>query len=133
MSIVTSSILYDGTVSASGGTATGVIPKGDTNNARTVILDDSSEFIDQTRIEFSIQEPKVQTSAPNGYTQGRSFVKVKSPLALDNGNMTMNVGEIRISADHEWTAAERLTQRSLLAQLLIDPDFADFWDKQSLA
>lgn len=86
MGIQSSSINIDGTVATTAGTATGLIAKGGTLNEFLAILDDSSEFIAQTKIKFTVSDPRVQTSAPNGYTQARSSVKVVVPLALDNSS-----------------------------------------------
>lgn len=133
MSIVSGSVLYDGTVATTGGTATSFISKGGTLAQLDVILDDSSEFKDQTKVEFKVSEPRVQTSAPNGYTQQRNVVKVLSPLDLDNSNRTINTLEIKMSVDHETTDAEIESLLVLGAQLLHDSDFSDFWKKQSLS
>ena len=133
MSISTSSILVDGTVATTGGTATTVITKGDTLNEHRVILDDSSEFAAQTEIRFAVKEPKVNSGAPNGYTQQRNIVSVLKPLALDNGNSTVNSAKVEIACDPETTDAEKLNLRVTLCQLIMDSDFVDFWDKQSLA
>lgn len=133
MGIQSSSVNIDGTVATTAGTATGMITKGSTLNELVTVLDDSSEFIAQTKLKFSVVDPKVQTSAPNGYTQGRSVVKVIVPLALDNGNFTTNTLEIRLGADPEATDAEITSMLVLGAQLLHDSDFIDFWTKQSLS
>lgn len=130
MSITSSSVLVDGTVATTGGTATGVIVK-DTNNPFVCVLNDASEFIDQTLIKFSTKEPYVDSSAPNGYTQKRSEVYVSVPLALDNGNYTKNTLRITLSVDHETTDAEVQSMLVLGAQLLHDTDFSDFWKKQA--
>lgn len=133
MAIETSSILYDGTVATTGGTATGVITKGGTLNQLNVILDDSSEFIDQTKVEFTVREPVVNPSAPNGYTQARSAVRMLIPLSLDNTNRTVNSLKIELSVDHETTDAEIQSMLVAGAQFLHDSDFSDFWKKQSLS
>jgi len=133
MGIQSSSVNIDGTVSATGGTATGVITKGNTLDQLNVILDDSSEFISETKLEFKVKSPVVQTSAPNGYTQARSSIKIFVPLALDNGNTTINTFELKLACDHETTAAEIESMLVLAAQLAADSDFSDFWKKQSLS
>ncbi len=133
MAISTSSILVDGTVATTGGTATSVIQKGNTLDQVVVVLDDGSEFINQTTVTFSIKDPKVNTGAPNGYTQARSNAKITKPLALDNGNRTVNSVNIQLSVDHETTDAEIQNLLVTAAQLLVDSDFSDFWKKQSFS
>lgn len=132
MSIRSSSILVDGTVAITAGTATGAISKGNDLNVHTVVLDDSSEFIDQTVVSFTAKDPKASATAPNGYTQQRQTVKINVPLALDNGNRTVNTVTLTIAVDPETTDAERLSLRVLATNVLNDADFTAFWDDGSL-
>jgi hypothetical protein len=133
MGIDSASIAIDGTVGMTGGTATGVKVKGSTLTTKDVILDDSSEFIDQTKISFSIKDPKPSVSAPNGYTQGRASVALLVPLALDNGAYTTNTLRLELSCDHETTDAEIESMLVIAAQLLSDSDFSDFWKSLTIS
>lgn len=133
MTIASSSIDVDCTLTPSAGTATTLKTKEFDGDVHTVFLDDASELIAQKTVDFSYKPPKVQASAPNGYTQARNTVVFKSPLALDNGNMTVNTVRIEISCDYETTAAEKATLRNIAAQLLIDSDYTEYWDDQSAA
>lgn len=133
MSIKSASILSGATsVAASGGTATTMIDKGTTDKT-TVILDDSSEFALQTKMEFSVVDPAVSSGAPNGYTQARAKARLLKPLLLDNGNYTTNTGQVQFSWDPETTAAERTEMRYLLAQAIVDSDYDEFYNNNSLA
>lgn len=131
MTIQASSVLVDGTVATTGGTATSVINKGGTLAERRVILDDGSVYVGETRLQFKVSDPVVNSSAPNGYTQGRSEVKVLVPLLLDNGKYTTNTIDLKLSVDPETTDAEIQSMLVLGAQLLHDTDFSDFWKKRS--
>jgi hypothetical protein len=108
-----------------------VLNKGGTLSERRVIMDDSSEFINETRVQFRVSDPVVSTSAPNGYTQARSEIKVLVPLTLDNGGYTTNVLDIKLSVDPETTDAETESMLVLGAQFLADSDFSEFWKKRS--
>jgi hypothetical protein len=134
MSLKTASVLKDGTVATTGGTATTFIDKGTSPqcNSWVGILDDGSEFLAQSSATFTVKDPKVQSSAPNGYTQARSSVVLKVPLALDNGEYTLNTIKIELAVDHETTAAEIATMKVYAAQFLQDSDFTEFWTKQAL-
>lgn len=132
MSLTTASVLKDGTVATTGGTATGFIHKGGNLGLWEGIFDDSSEFINQSTVTFQVKDPKSNTGSPNGYTQGRSTVVMKVPLALDNGERTVNTLKIELACDHETTDAEIQTMLVYAAQLLADSDFSEFWKKQSL-
>lgn len=132
MSIRSSSILVDGTVAITAGTATASISKGNDLNIHTVVLDDSSEFIDQTTMVFTAKDPKVSASAPNGYTQQRNTVKINVPLALDNLQRTVNTVTVIVACDPETTDAEKASMRVLATNVLNDSDFTAFWDDGSL-
>ncbi len=133
MSILNASVNVDGTVATTGGTATTMVSKGTDLEKHDVILNDGSEFAAQTKISFSIKDPKVSSSAPNGYTQHRMNVKVLRPLLLDNGNYTVNSVTISFGVDHETTDAEIGSLRVLAAQLIHDSDFDDFWTVGSVS
>lgn len=132
MSIASGTVLVGGTTSSTGGTSTGFIVKGDTQGEAKVILDDGSAFIDSTQIAFTVRDPVVNSSSPNGYTQQRSSVSVLVPLALDNDNYTTNSVKVSISCDPETTDAEKDALIEMAAQLLRGSAFDDFWKKQSL-
>lgn len=132
MSIDSASILVDGTVGITGGTATGVLVKSVSGTTKKVVLDDSSEFLGQTEIDFSISDPRPQASAPNGYTQARTTVNIKKPLLLDNGDYTVNTFKAILSVDHETTDAEVENLKVTMCNLIMDTDFSDLWSKQSL-
>lgn len=134
MSLKTASVLKDGTVATTGGTATGFIDKGTSNQGSTWtgILDDGSEFLNQSSVAFTVRDPRVQASAPNGYTQSRNSVVLKVPLALDNGGYTVNTLRMELSCDHEATDAEIQSMLVYGAQFLCDSDMSDFWKKGAL-
>lgn len=132
MSLSTASVLKDGTVATTGGTATTFIEKGSSLNYWEGIFDDSSEFISQSSISCTVKDPKVNSGSPNGYTQARSSITVKVPLLLDNGSYTVNTLRLELAVDHETTDAEIQSMLVYGAQLFHDTDFSDFWKKQSL-
>jgi hypothetical protein len=132
MSIKTASVLVDGTVAVTAGTATTMIAKSSTDKNTVVILDDSSEYLNQTEMVFKTTEPRVNTGAPNGYTQARGTVKIKAPLVLDNGGRTVNSVSVEIATDIETTDAERTSLRKLAVQAIMDADFDAFWNQQAL-
>lgn len=133
MTIASSQVLIDSTPSFTAGTATTLKHKTDSDNSIIVFLDDGSDLVSQKTVEFSYKGPKVQAGTPNGYTQARNSVVVKSPFILDNGELTVNTVRIEIAVDSELTAAEKLTLRDWAAQLLLDSDYTEFWDDQTVA
>lgn len=133
MSINAASITVGATFAPTGGSATTLKTKTLSESKHVVFLDDGASIAAQTVLEFSQKQPKVSSSAPNGYTQQRNTVLIKFPFALDNGSSTVNTAKVEVACDVELTAAEKLSMREYLLHLLSDSDFLEFWDDQSLA
>lgn len=133
MTINSASIPVDATITPSAGTATTLKTKSNDGALHVVFLDDGADLLTQSVMEFSYKEPKAQSGAPNGYSQARNTVVIKKPLALDNGNRTVNTLRIEFAGDVEMTAAEKLSLRTLGVLALSDSDFTEFWDDQSAA
>jgi len=132
MSLSTFAPIVGGTTSTTGGTATALIRKNSSGKKAEFILDDASPFVTQTEIDFSIVEPVVKASAPNGYTQKRNSVFLKVPVILANGNRTVKTYQLLSAVDVETTDAEYAADVNLLVQCAIDAAVADFRNKQSL-
>lgn len=132
MSIAGSSILKDGTIATTGGTASALTSLGDSLTEHKAYLD-GTDFLSRSEVSFSVKSPKVSVSAPNGYTQQRCVAIIKTPLVLDNGNTTINTFKIEFSSDVETTDAEKETLRVFAGQLIADSDFDDFWKHGSTA
>lgn len=133
MSIASGTILVGGTSSATGGTSTGLIEKGNSLTESRCLLDDGSAYTNSTSLQFLVKDPVPNPSAPNGFTQKRSSIRLLVPLALDNGNTTINSVAIQLSVDPETTDAEIDALRSHAAQVLFDSDFDEFWQNQSVS
>lgn len=133
MSINSASVLVDGTVATTGGTATDLLLKNQSGLEVVTILDDSSEFILNKKITFSVKEPKVSAGAPNGYTQQRCNAVLQVPRILDNGNRTVDTLRIELACDHETSDAEIQSMLVTGAQLLHRADFSAFWKQQVLS
>lgn len=133
MTIANSSVLVDGTVAFSAGTATTVKELGRDLGQLNTYLDDGAAFAARTEIQFSTKEPKVSANSPGGYTQARSTARLLKPKTLASGRRTVNSARLELSVDPETTAAEIESLLVLIAQLAKDSDFADFWKKQSVA
>jgi flagellar hook-associated protein FlgK len=102
------------------------------NQIHTAVFN-GTDWLTQDRAIFKVKDPKVNTTAPNGYTQGRAEALIRRPMVLDNGNSTFNSVWAGLSCDVETTAAEKLSLRLLAAQLLTQSAFADFYDDLGLS
>lgn len=120
-----------------------VAPTGGASNDLSIIsragtkvvahLDGATSFTTRKTVEFSAKDPVALESAPGGYTQAREKVVVKWPITLANGNRTVNTATIEIARDPEFTTANCVDLRLMLAQLLGDSDFTDFWNNHVLS
>lgn len=133
MALTSASINVDGTVATTGGTATALTKLGGSLDSHDAILADNAAYAARTQISFVAKPPKVSATAPAGYTQARTSVKLMKPKTLANAARTINSVKLELSVDPETTAAEIQTLLVLSAQLLVDSDFADFWKQQALA
>lgn len=136
MSIKNATVQKDpATVTYGTGTSTTLKTLGDSLNQHSTYLAVTGEDLPlQQRVELvaSIKQPKVQESAPNGYTQARNILLLKTPLVLDNGGSTVMTARVEIAVDVEATSAEKSTIRHYLAQLLTESSFEEFWNSQSI-
>lgn len=131
MSLSTASILKDGTIGVTGGTATAFTRiSGDNTSAKASF--DGTGFLSRSEGVFSVKSPKPSASSPDGYTQARRVVLVKRPKVLANGSLTYDTVKIEISRSVETTAAELATHKGIASQILSDADFDAFWDDGSL-
>jgi hypothetical protein len=133
MSISNASVLTGATVAPSGGTALAFSSTGIRNNTNTLYVAADLDQRTRRKIVCTVKEPKVSSTAPNGYTQSRSIAIAKFPLTLDNGLVTVNTLKIELATDVETSAAELAEYKSIGAQILCDADFDDFFAAQSIA
>lgn len=133
MAIQTAAVIDAPTPSFSGGTSYNLATKSQSVNALSTVVTDGSEFVSQTKIDFSIRDPRVLANAPNGYTQARSLVSIKIPLLLDNGKTTINTLRMELAVDHEMTNTEILKLLNYGSQILVVSDYANFWYSQLLS
>lgn len=132
MSLTNASVLSGATITPSGGSALPFASLGIRNNTNVLYATGDADLRTRRSIVCSVKEPKVSTGAPNGYTQARATMIFKSPLTLDNGNVTVNTVRVEIAYDVETSAAE-VTELSVIgAQLLADADFSSLISDLSL-
>lgn len=132
MSLATASILSGATVTPSGGTALAFEGEGIQNGSHLIFASDDTDYRTRREIVCSPKKPKPLSTAPNGFTQSRNTVVIKLPLTLDNGLVTTQTWTISQSVDVESTDAENQEGRAIAAQVLVDSDFAAFWDDSAL-
>jgi hypothetical protein len=109
-----------------GGSADSLSATGDQTTMKA-FFDGDTELLTAKSIDFSVKEPAVSISAPNGYTQARRVALLRFPLELDNGNRTVCTLKCELAVDVEATAAEIAEYLCIGSQVLADTDFTSFW------
>lgn len=132
MPISNASILSGVTMTPSGGTAVPFGSLGIRNGTNTLYATGDADLRTRRTIVCSAKEAKVAPGAPNGYTQARATAVFKTPLVLDNGNITVNTVRIEVAYDIESSAAEVTELKLMAAQILTDSDFAALFSALSL-
>jgi hypothetical protein len=131
MSLKTASILVDGTIDVTGGTATAMqYLSGDQTVAKTSL--GGTSLLDRVMAVFTRKEPKVSSSSPDGYTQPRRRCLLKFPKTTAAGALTYATIVIEYARSIETTSAETDTQLGIASQVITDSDFSEFWDEGSL-
>jgi len=133
MSISSASLLSSATVSATGGTALPFASAGIVGEQNEIYATGDTDLRTRRSIVCSVKKPKVNASAPNGYTQARSQMLFKFPLELDNGAITINTVRVETSTDVETTQGEVDEYHKVVAQSLFDTDFDEFRRNLSLS
>lgn len=131
MPINNSQFAEGATLAATGGTAKTLVSIGGSSTGNDFYVDEDTSSITRRTLSVNVVVPKVNASAPGGYTQERANLTYRAPKVLANGNRTVNVGRIEISVDPETTAAERTALRYELAQLIFSSSFDDLFEKQN--
>lgn len=132
MSIQTASILVDGTIGVTGGTATPVDwLSGDQNQANVAI--GGTSLLDRILGVITRKSPKPSATSPDGYTQARRRFLLKFPKTTASGKLTYSTWVVESARSVETTAAEFTTQKGIVCQIISDTDFDQYWDDGSLA
>jgi hypothetical protein len=134
MSLINASVLSGATYNVpTGGSALAFAGRGASGNTHILYDTSSTDARTQKTLVCTVKDPKVSAGAPNGYTQARSKILFKSPLELDNGNVTVNTGAAEFAVDVETTSAEFDELKLILCQAIMDTDFTEFWQNRSLS
>jgi hypothetical protein len=131
MALSALSLVLGGTLSNTGGTADAVESVSNLDRALVTFTDDSLEL--QRTLNIRVVPAKVNTSAPNGYTQARRELYFKFPLSLDNGNMTNSTVTLNVSSDIELEDSEMSQIRETVGQVLISSAMDGVFNKLSVA
>jgi len=123
MSLSNASVSSGATIAPTGGSALPFAGSGARGDTHQIFATADTDLRTRRAIVCTVRDPKVLATAPNGYTQARCAFTLKSPLTLDNGNVTVNTVRIEFSYDPETTHTEIEELRILAAQICSDADF----------
>lgn len=131
MSISAASILKDGVIAVTGGTAKSFSSLGNTLHENRVVFDGTG-ILSRSSADFVSKSPTYSSSSPSNYTQARNTVTFRFPKTLASGDVVYNTARIQIATDVETTSAEIDTLRGIVAQVLSDTDFDGYWRNQEM-
>lgn len=132
MSFEGSSILKDGTVATTGGTAKTIAKLSNFGSTFTGYFD-GTDFLSRINLMATAKAPKISSSSPDGYTQMRNTISLKMPFVLASGETTIVTLRMEQSSSVEMSAAEKKTLRVYGAQLLTEAAYDEYWDNQGVA
>lgn len=110
-----------------------VVSQGNTLGEAALIWSSDTDGKTRRNATLKVNPPKPSATAPNGYTQARSGLFLRTPFLLDNGGLTTNTGAVNIGVDIESTQAEIEALLDDLIQLLKHADVRPFWTRQALS
>lgn len=133
MPISNGSYLQNPTITVSGGTPRTLSEISDGNGKKEVFEDNGAAFLDRKVFKFSVTNPKVSSTSPNGYTQVRNDIVLVSPYTPSGGARTTNTIRVNISVDPSLPAADKRILIKDMCSLLLDADVDSFLVNGSLA
>jgi hypothetical protein len=133
MTIASATVYQDGTASNSGGTSKTMTSMGPGENVQSVYFD-GTDFSDRFVCTFTTKQPKVSSSSPNGYTQGRAKFVLKVPMAAPtDGDASVSTFSGEFAFDRNLSSSDKDRILAYVAQIIYGSDFTDFWKSLSVS
>jgi len=135
MALNSTSLTHSATAIAytpTGGTAVGWAISSSSGDKVVLSPNTDTDYRIKRFWEFTKSTPKIQTDAPNGYTQVRIKCLGKFPKTLANGKVTVNTVKVEFAYDIETSTADRLELRSMVAQLVTNANLIPVLDAQAM-
>jgi len=126
MSLADVSLNATSSTTPTGGTALALDSLGQTLGKNHLFFAADTDFRTRREMICTASQPRVQSSAPNGYTQARQNILLKVPLALDNGATTVNTASVQFAMDVETSDSEKDQVIQLIITALCDSNVVAF-------
>lgn len=134
MSIQNASLQYSGTVLEPVDGTAQILATLQEGSGKHDVYFNATSLVVRNSASFSVKSPKVNASAPSGYTQARSTILLRFPVTAADSTITYSTLKIELATDISMSSAQIDTLRSLGAQMLASmSDLDEFWHDQSLA
>jgi len=131
MGVLTTTLLADATVSATGGTAQNFTPDG-VEIQNGIHLADAGEPDFKLRNQLTLKTRNPQLS--NGvYGKGKRWATLNVPMVCADGKVVFNLVRIEVEVHPEMSASDYLDMLKRGSQLLFDSDTTAFWATGSLS
>jgi len=133
MGLKTMSLLAGATIAATGGTALGFADDGvSIPNGLHLIVPSDVDYM--TRRQATAKYRPASIDPKTGvYSKDKKSISLAQPVVLENGSVVFCTIRIEREMHPSLTAAQALEMNNLGAQLLTDPDAANFWANGSLS
>lgn len=132
MGLKNMSINVGGTLANTGGTAVVFADDGVTvpNGVHLVVPGDTS-YATRRTATAKYRPPVLDKDGV--YSRDKKYISVTWPMTLASGKVVNNVGRVEVEVHPEFSAANAVDMRKLLAQALFDSDTDNFWTAGSMA
>jgi len=128
MSILSIAFKSGATLPLTGGTTDPIGSGGQGLDKSLVIFTADASLQEQRTVEFSVKRQKVSANSPDGYTQARRSIVMKSPIEVSTGVFSTNTARLEIATSVTTTAAEMDAIRLYIATAIMDANADDFFN-----
>ncbi len=115
------------TVAATGGDDQ-ILSKVSGENGITVVFDGDSVFASRRTVHFRYTDPPISGSSATGYGKAKRTFTLRYPEEVSTGVFEPIIVDVSIRSNSTTTAAIMQAVRNVVAQLIIDTEFDDFYE-----
>jgi len=133
MGLKTMSLLANGTITPSGGTALAFSDDGvSIQNGLHLIVPADADYQTRRQVTVKYRQPSLDPKT-NVYSKDKKSICLALPMVLSTGSVVFNTIRIEREVHPSLSAANALELNNLGAQLLVDNDVVAFWANGSLS
>lgn len=120
MAITSIAFKSGATLPLTGGSADAVASGGKGIDKSILVFTGDPSLQEQRTVEFSVKRPKVSANSPDGYTQARRTIVLKSPKEVSTDVFSVNTARLELATSVTCTAADVAKLRLYIATAIMD-------------